>query len=628
MNIEEIRKKYPQYNDMTDMQIATGLHKKHYSDMDFGEFSKKIGFGATPEVKQSEVQQPKIGALRQNPQFSDKPDFMGEAVGVPEQGARALGKIADTAFKPVSEILRSPGATYSTEDPYQNLETKGESILDMSGHAFRGALREGGASEALIDQITEREDFGDTAEAFGRIATEYGAMSGYAKGAVKLLGELPGAFSARFGLTKGVDDIRKGLTQKIRTTFEKAVRPKGAKDFKLKEKYYEKATDSTVDIIKKKNDITLTKNGVDVKGEIPETMGEWEQANWQARKMIAEKYTNMSTKAEQLKYQGDVDNLVKNLEMFIEKPSHQHGAPEMVKYAKQTLDDLKRAKANNQLTPKYMEEMIQIKNQNLRQRMNTPDAKVYQSAKVDEMYNTYMNEVLGNTIEKMGRGEGSKYRDFRRLWGAHKQVSQDISNAATRIAHQQPNSIQKLTETFTGYHFLRGIASQNPATIFAAGTSKGINAIEAFLGKPNRHVRLMFQNVDSGVRKIDALTPVIEKAIAPPKPPPKQIGWDGTFTRAGSGEPIAMGGQEPSRLMYPSKETARSTMPKQPQTTRHKAEIPGEIKKVEKNIYKNIRVKSNEPTKLYYPSSEKVRSKIPNELKVRFNKDGTLIGTF
>ena len=50
MNIAEIRQKYPQYNDLSDEQLAQGLHKKFYSDMDFGEFSQKIGL-AQPQEK-------------------------------------------------------------------------------------------------------------------------------------------------------------------------------------------------------------------------------------------------------------------------------------------------------------------------------------------------------------------------------------------------------------------------------------------------------------------------------------------------------------------------------------------------------------------------------------------------
>lgn len=47
-SISEIRAKYPQYNDMSDQQIADALHAKFYSDMPRQEFDAKIGLTAEP----------------------------------------------------------------------------------------------------------------------------------------------------------------------------------------------------------------------------------------------------------------------------------------------------------------------------------------------------------------------------------------------------------------------------------------------------------------------------------------------------------------------------------------------------------------------------------------------------
>ena len=42
-NIADIRKQYPQYDDLSDEQIAKGFHSKFYSDIPYDEFSVKIG---------------------------------------------------------------------------------------------------------------------------------------------------------------------------------------------------------------------------------------------------------------------------------------------------------------------------------------------------------------------------------------------------------------------------------------------------------------------------------------------------------------------------------------------------------------------------------------------------------
>jgi len=43
INMGEIRQKYPQYDDMSDQQLADSLYNKHYSDMDKNEYYSKIG---------------------------------------------------------------------------------------------------------------------------------------------------------------------------------------------------------------------------------------------------------------------------------------------------------------------------------------------------------------------------------------------------------------------------------------------------------------------------------------------------------------------------------------------------------------------------------------------------------
>lgn len=54
MKIAEIRQKYPQYADMSDMQLAKALHGKHYADMPFGTFARSIGMLDSEPVDPSE----------------------------------------------------------------------------------------------------------------------------------------------------------------------------------------------------------------------------------------------------------------------------------------------------------------------------------------------------------------------------------------------------------------------------------------------------------------------------------------------------------------------------------------------------------------------------------------------
>lgn len=55
-SISEVRQKYPQYQDLSDDQLADALHRKFYSDMPRDQFNAKIGLGAStaPSPKMQE----------------------------------------------------------------------------------------------------------------------------------------------------------------------------------------------------------------------------------------------------------------------------------------------------------------------------------------------------------------------------------------------------------------------------------------------------------------------------------------------------------------------------------------------------------------------------------------------
>jgi len=60
MNLSEIRKQYPDYDDLSDDQLARGFHQKFYTDMPWNDFKKKIEYvpGRVVETKPIEVEKP------------------------------------------------------------------------------------------------------------------------------------------------------------------------------------------------------------------------------------------------------------------------------------------------------------------------------------------------------------------------------------------------------------------------------------------------------------------------------------------------------------------------------------------------------------------------------------------
>ena len=72
ITIAEIRKKYPEYEDLSDEQLVNGLHSKYYSDMPIEEFYGKVGFS-----KQTEEPKPEEAAPAPAPEPQEEQSFIG-----------------------------------------------------------------------------------------------------------------------------------------------------------------------------------------------------------------------------------------------------------------------------------------------------------------------------------------------------------------------------------------------------------------------------------------------------------------------------------------------------------------------------------------------------------------------
>jgi hypothetical protein len=100
MNIQDIRQKYPQYNDLPDKELVDGLHSKFYSDIPVNDFYQKVGFQAAPLVPPQEPNKEILGGIPR--QIADVPLKVGAGAVT---GVRLIAD-AFGADNPVSQNLR------------------------------------------------------------------------------------------------------------------------------------------------------------------------------------------------------------------------------------------------------------------------------------------------------------------------------------------------------------------------------------------------------------------------------------------------------------------------------------------------------------------------------------------
>lgn len=165
--IQEVRQKYPQYQDLSDDQLAQGLHKKYYSDMPFEQFSQKIGYAPAAQNEPPEEPEGFVAGLTReitNPGESLSPKNVARAavttsrdylegvasvLGLPVDAVMSIWNLATGRNDPnfsqtVSGALDSAGVP-QTENPY--IRGINRSVAGAGGSIGIGRQLAGGASE-------------------------------------------------------------------------------------------------------------------------------------------------------------------------------------------------------------------------------------------------------------------------------------------------------------------------------------------------------------------------------------------------------------------------------------------------------------------------------------------------
>lgn len=141
MNLQEIRQKYPQYDDLSDEQLAKGMHGKFYSDMPFEDFSQKIGMPEVPERELSADQQQEIAARQKA--YEDKYDGAWQESNLTRKPAAFVQGVASAT--PFNEELASglekvaPSLFSADTRPVQPKDVAERALEKVGDYGFSGA---------------------------------------------------------------------------------------------------------------------------------------------------------------------------------------------------------------------------------------------------------------------------------------------------------------------------------------------------------------------------------------------------------------------------------------------------------------------------------------------------------
>lgn len=124
-DMASIRKQFPQYDDMSDEQLARAMHKKFYADMPFADFAGKIGFAPPGSEQEGAVDVP----------------------AAPAQAGMSWGDVAKGAAKNVGQSAVNTAKNIASPfvEAYQGFFGNGKMpTLDALGSAAHGLVQKTG----------------------------------------------------------------------------------------------------------------------------------------------------------------------------------------------------------------------------------------------------------------------------------------------------------------------------------------------------------------------------------------------------------------------------------------------------------------------------------------------------
>lgn len=171
--IADIRKQYPQYDDLSDEQIADALHQRYYSDMPREEFNSKVGVGKKKVTSFGSEAEQRDRWAANHPIASKAAKFL--------QGLPFVGEYVDEAFGAVTGDQENTRLVRAMQDREARENPKTSMGLQIGGALTTLPLMGGGVSALnSIPSLGGRMVAGGLAG--GGLGALEGGVSGYGAG--------------------------------------------------------------------------------------------------------------------------------------------------------------------------------------------------------------------------------------------------------------------------------------------------------------------------------------------------------------------------------------------------------------------------------------------------------------
>lgn len=452
--LNNFRQKYPQYNDISDIDLANKLASKYssYSDL-------------PNKVLESSKNQNRLQLKDQSNasySYGDALSDTGKTV------INSFANLGDNITQPIRHPIQTAGA-----------------IASGVGNAIIHPVN---TVKGIVNNITSTNNPDNVPN------WAYVAHTDPLKFAGDIVSTGAGIEGA-IGLSKGISNIAKNISptldKRIFNDFNKAINPRVGQ---FKQAYQlENYKNNVVKAVK-----TIDENSPNLNLENPDT-GEilnlpnnkqtFLDAIGQTKSQLWNKISNMSQSSTQTGAIVDVPLVANNsLDKLINNKSIKTIRPDIVKEA----NALKTRLINSgKLSPVETEDLLKVMNHELGKYYSLGDknaVNIY--ADVASSLRKELDSTIENSLSKAG------YQDLRNQYSSLKSIESDVLRSAAKKTIASDLSLGgQLLNVSAGEEIIRGIITQNPGAIVSGAGIKSYQIIRKYLRSPDMRIKRMFNYV-------------------------------------------------------------------------------------------------------------------------------------
>lgn len=290
--------------------------------------------------------------------------------------------------------------------------------------------------------------------------------------------------------------------------------------------FYDSAKTAVKTIAENKNNIKITdENGETVSH--PKSSAQAAQAIDQAKKIVYDKYNNMSKAAGKMGATIDVQPAVAQLQTAANDIGK---SPEIRKYAASLIPEIQELQGQS---PEVIQARIQEYNQSL---SGFYEGRVSKSkAQIDASAANLLRQQLDSSIEnaqdiavKQAQAQGitvdpetiKNYQELKNQYGSLKSIEKEVNKRALVNARKAGKSVIDMTDIFTGAELAAGLITGNIAEIGGGILGRGIKEYYKAINNPDRYIERMFKTAYDTVPETGDVSFKKTATETPQKPSP------------------------------------------------------------------------------------------------------------